>query len=38
VTIHSALKIGLVHELRWWDGSRWTENVSDGGRTGVDAL
>lgn len=26
------------HELRWWDGGRWTENVSDGGRPGVDAL
>jgi aminoglycoside N3'-acetyltransferase len=26
------------HELRWWDGSRWTENVSDSGRPGVDAL
>jgi hypothetical protein len=26
------------HQLRWWDGGRWTENVSDGGMTGVDAL
>jgi hypothetical protein len=26
------------HELRWWDGGRWTENVSDGGRPGIDAL
>jgi hypothetical protein len=26
------------HELRWWDGGRWTENVSDGGRPGVDSL
>jgi hypothetical protein len=26
------------HELRWWDGGRWTENVSDGGRPGVDPL
>jgi hypothetical protein len=26
------------HELRWWDGGRWTENVSDGGRPGVNSL
>lgn len=26
------------HELRWWDGGRWTENVSDGGRPAVDPL
>ena len=26
------------HELRWWDGSRWTENVRDSGRPGVDTL
>lgn len=26
------------HEMRWWDGGRWTENVSDGGRVGVDVL
>lgn len=26
------------HELRWWDGVRWTENVSDGGRPSVDPL
>jgi uncharacterized protein YxjI len=25
------------HELRYWDGSAWTQHVSDGGRTGVDA-
>jgi uncharacterized protein YxjI len=24
------------HELRYWDGSTWTEHVSDGGRAGVD--
>jgi hypothetical protein len=24
------------HELRFWDGERWTEHVSDQGRTGVD--
>ena len=72
VTVHSALKVGLVdwgrnrenieklfrrvagllaaatsawhpdptarHEFRWWDGSRWTENVRDGGRPGIDAV
>ena len=26
------------HELRYWDGSRWTEHVSDGGATGQDPL
>ncbi|MFI5506553.1 DUF2510 domain-containing protein [Mycobacterium sp. NPDC051804] len=26
------------HELRWWDGNRWTEQVSDSGRPGVDHL
>jgi hypothetical protein len=26
------------HELRWWDGSRWTEQVSDGGRQGIAPL
>jgi hypothetical protein len=24
------------HETRWWDGTRWTEHVSDGGRVSVD--
>ena len=24
------------HELRWWDGSAWTEHVSDGGVASVD--
>lgn len=24
------------HELRWWDGRRWTEHVSDGGVTTAD--
>jgi hypothetical protein len=24
------------HELRYWNGSAWTENVSDAGVTGVD--
>jgi hypothetical protein len=24
------------HEQRYWDGSRWTENVSDAGQAGVD--
>jgi len=27
-----------VHELRWWDGTRWTEHVLDSGRPSVDAL
>ncbi|MBO0678431.1 DUF2510 domain-containing protein [Mycolicibacterium sp. S2-37] len=26
------------HQSRWWDGSRWTEHVSDAGRVGVDPL
>jgi len=26
------------HELRYWDGQRWTDDVSDSGRTGVDPL
>jgi len=26
------------HELRWWDGSRWTEQVSDGGRQSIAPL
>ena len=26
------------HELRYWDGTRWTEHVSDTGRAGVDPL
>jgi uncharacterized protein YxjI len=26
------------HELRYWDGSNWTEHVSDKGITGVDPL
>jgi len=25
------------HELRYWDGAAWTDNVADGGRTSVDA-
>ena len=24
------------HELRWWDGSQWTEHVSDAGETSLD--
>lgn len=24
------------HQLRYWDGTRWTENVSDGGVTSID--
>ena len=24
------------HELRWWNGTRWTEHVNDGGRVDVD--
>jgi hypothetical protein len=24
------------HELRWWDGHRWTDTVSDRGRPGTD--
>ncbi len=26
------------HQLRYWDGQRWTDHVSDGGRSGVDPL
>ena len=26
------------HEQRYWDGTRWTENVSDGGQQAIDAL
>jgi Protein of unknown function (DUF2510) len=26
------------HELRYWDGSRWTEHVSDAGVTGQDPV
>lgn len=26
------------HQLRYWDGREWTEHVSDGGVSGVDAL
>jgi hypothetical protein len=24
------------HDLRWWDGARWTEHVSDAGDTSTD--
>jgi hypothetical protein len=24
------------HQLRWWDGTQWTEHVSDDGETAVD--
>ncbi|MFM8828482.1 MAG: DUF4190 domain-containing protein [Actinomycetota bacterium] len=24
------------HELRWWDGTQWTEHVSDAGETSTD--
>jgi hypothetical protein len=27
---------GNVHELRWWDGTRWTEHVLDAGRPSTD--
>ena len=27
-----------AHELRYWDGSSWTEHVSDQGTTGQDPL
>jgi hypothetical protein len=27
-----------AHELRYWDGSVWTEHVSDGGLQAVDPL
>ena len=26
------------HEARWWDGTHWTEHVTDGGRPGLDPL
>lgn len=26
------------HELRWWDGIRWTDTVSDRGQVSADAL
>jgi hypothetical protein len=26
------------HQLRWWDGGRWTETVSDRGQVGTDPL
>jgi hypothetical protein len=26
------------HQSRWWDGTRWTEHVSDAGQVGVDPL
>jgi hypothetical protein len=26
------------HELRWWDGTRWTESVSNGGHVGTDVV
>jgi len=26
------------HELRYWDGTRWSEHVADGGQTGTDPL
>jgi uncharacterized protein DUF2510 len=29
---------GRRHELRYWDGQRWTEHVSDRGTQGVDPL
>jgi hypothetical protein len=29
---------GRRHELRYWDGQRWTQHVSDGGAQGVDPL
>ena len=27
-----------THQVRYWDGARWTEHVSDGGNTAVDPL
>lgn len=24
------------HQLRWWDGAKWTEHVSDGGESAID--
>jgi hypothetical protein len=29
---------GAAHELRYWDGARWTEHVSDSGTQAVDPL
>jgi len=29
---------GKAHELRWWDGVRWTEHVSDNGQQSIDPL
>lgn len=26
------------HELRWWDGQRWTEHVSDRGQQSIDPI
>lgn len=26
------------HELRYWDGTRWTEHVSNGGAQGIDPI
>lgn len=26
------------HQLRWWDGARWTESVSDAGHVSSDVL
>ncbi len=26
------------HDLRWWDGKRWTENVSDADQQSIDPL
>lgn len=26
------------HELRWWDGSAWTEHISDHGQPGTDPI
>ena len=26
------------HELRWWNGSRWTDHIADGDRVGSDPL
>lgn len=26
------------HQLRWWDGSRWTESVSNAGQVSTDGL
>jgi hypothetical protein len=26
------------HELRWWDGARWTESVSNRGQVGTDTV